>query len=137
MRTVVVVAAVIDDGAGKYLVCRRRPEKQAGGKWEFPGGKLETGENEPEALVREIREELDVEIKVLRLFDRSQTATSIKGEPVTIELACYAAELVGDAPVSSTDHDQLRWVAEGEMSALDWAEPDLPAVKRILIPRCG
>lgn len=137
MKTVVVVAAIIEDGSGRYLACRRRPDKQAGGKWEFPGGKLEPGEVEADALLREIREELAVDIRVVRLFDRSTTETSIKGEPVNIELACYVCELVGERPVSSTDHDQLLWVAEGEMSKLDWAEPDLPAIKRILVPRCG
>lgn len=137
MRTVVVVAAIIEDGAGRYLVCRRKPDKQAGGKWEFPGGKLESGEDETNALVREIEEELSTEIKVIRLFDRSSTATEIKGEAVNIELACYACELVGPSPQGSTDHDELRWVTEPEMSKLDWAEPDLPAVRRMLTPGCS
>lgn len=132
-----VVAAIIEDGAGRYLACRRKPDKQAGGKWEFPGGKLEDGEGEPEALTREIEEELGADIRVLRLFDRSTTATQIKGEPVNIELACYACELVGQPPTSSTDHDELLWVTEPEMSKLDWAEPDLPALRRLLVPRCG
>lgn len=137
MQTVVVVAAIIQDAAGRYLVCRRKPEKQAGGKWEFPGGKLEPGEVETEALAREVKEELNAEIKVIRLFDRSTTATQIKGEPVNIELACYACELVGAPPETSTDHDELRWVIEPEMSKFDWAEPDLPAVRRMLTPGCN
>ena len=80
------------------------------------------------AIVREIREELNVEIVVQRLFDRSTT-----GE---IELVTFVCDLVSDKPTSSTDHSELRWVPESELSKLDWAEPDLPALKRILIPFC-
>jgi 8-oxo-dGTP diphosphatase len=137
MQTIVVVAAIIVDSEGRYLACRRAPDKVSGGKWEFPGGKLDHGETEPEALLREIREELAIEVRVLRLFDRSATETEIKGQSVVIELACYVCDLVGDGPVASTDHDELRWVAENQMSKLDWAEPDLPAVKKILVPTCS
>jgi len=126
-----VVAAIIQRG-DEYLVGRRAPHKSGAGEWEFPGGKPEPGETEPDALEREILEELGVEIRVLRLFDRSVTAV---GE-LEIELACYACELVADAPSASTDHDRLEWVGERELAALNWAGPDRPALKRLLIPFC-
>ena len=126
-----VVAAIIQRG-DEYLVGRRAAHKSSAGEWEFPGGKPEPGETEPAALEREILEELGVEIRVLRLFDRSVTAV---GE-LEIELACYACELVADAPSASTDHDRLEWVGERELAALNWAEPDRPALKRLLIPFC-
>jgi 8-oxo-dGTP diphosphatase len=126
-----VVAAIIQRG-NEYLVGRRAPHKSGAGEWEFPGGKPEPGETEPAALEREILEELGVEIRVLRLFDRSVTAV---GE-LEIELACYACELVADAPSASTDHDRLEWVGERELAALNWAGPDRPALKRLLIPFC-
>jgi 8-oxo-dGTP diphosphatase len=126
-----VVAAIIQRG-NEYLVGRRAEHKSGAGEWEFPGGKPEAGETEPAALEREIREELGVEIRVLRLFDRSVTAV---GE-LEIELACYACELVADAPSASTDHDLLEWVGEGELAALNWAAPDRPALRRLLIPFC-
>jgi 8-oxo-dGTP diphosphatase len=126
-----VVAAIIQRG-DEYLVGRRAAHKSSAGEWEFPGGKPEPGETEPAALEREILEELGVEIRVLRLFDRSVTAV---GE-LEIELACYACELVADAPSASTDHDRLEWVDERELAALNWAAPDRPALKRLLIPFC-
>lgn len=131
METVRVVAAIVqrDD---RYLVCRRSPGKAAAGKWEFPGGKIESGEAPEEALAREIREELGADISVIRLFDRSETVV----DSVVVDLACYVCELKGEAPIQSTDHDQIGWFAENELSGLDWAEPDLPAVKKILIPFC-
>ena len=122
----VVAAIIVRDG--EYLVARRASHKAMAGKWEFPGGKPEPGETDEIALIREIQEELGVEIKIVRHFDTSIT--------YGIELACYAAELVGAAPTTSTDHDQLRWLKESELSSLDWAEADKPAVKRILIPFC-
>ena len=123
-----VVAAIIQDEHGNYLACKRAPHKQAAGKWEFPGGKPEDGESLENALVREIDEELGVQIKVVRQFDRTTT-----GE---IDLVCFVAELTGEKPSKSTDHSELRWVQENDLSKLDWAEPDIPALKKLLIPFC-
>lgn len=121
------MAAIIIDQE-KYLACRRAAHKPLAGKWEFPGGKPEVGESDQAALVREIWEELGAEIKVIRLFD-----VSITNE---IELVCFVCELVGPRPTSSTDHDELLWATEDALSKLDWAEPDKPALKKILIPFC-
>ena len=123
-----VVAAIIQDTEGLYLCCKRGDWKSAPNKWEFPGGKPEGDESLEAAIKREIREELGVEISVKRQFDRSTT-----GE---IELVTFVCDLFGDKPAKSTDHSELRWVHESELSKLDWAEPDLPALKRILIPFC-
>lgn len=125
---IVVVAAIIQDENGNYLCCKRGSWKTSPNKWEFPGGKPEPDEDLDSALVREIKEELNVDIRVIRQFDRSQT-----GE---IDLVCFVADLVGAKPANSTDHSEIRWVSEAELSKLDWAEPDLPALKRILIPFC-
>jgi 8-oxo-dGTP diphosphatase len=126
--TTLVVAAIIQDEQGNYLACKRGEWKAAPNKWEFPGGKPESGEDLQTALIREIREELNTEIRVLRQFDRSVTQD--------IELVCFVCELAGEKPQFSTDHSELAWVPENELSKLDWAEPDLPALKRILNPFC-
>ncbi|MEY4961938.1 MAG: hypothetical protein RLZZ249_635 [Actinomycetota bacterium] len=123
-----VVAAIIQNSHGEYLCCKRGDWKSSPNKWEFPGGKPELGESLEAALIREIQEELGVQISVVRQFDRSTT-----GE---IELVCFVCDLVDQEPATSTDHSELRWVKEQDLSKLDWAEPDLPALKRILIPFC-
>ena len=121
-RTLQVVAAVIvRDGA--VLACRRAPHKDAAGRWEFPGGKVEAGEAPEAALVRELREELDIEVQVGALLDRTVTGR--------VDLACYAAALVGPAPTASTDHDALEWRWIGALAGLDWADADLPVVARL------
>ena len=124
----VVVAAIIQDESGNYLCCKRGEWKASPGKWEFPGGKPQAGEDLAEALIREIREELGVHISIVRQFDRSTT-----GE---IDLVTFVCDLESEKPLNSTDHSEIRWVPEQELSKLDWAEPDLPALKRILIPFC-
>lgn len=118
-RTLQVVAAVIvRDGA--VLACRRAPHKDAAGRWEFPGGKVEPGETPEAALARELREELGVQVRVGSLLDRSTTGT--------VDLAGYATALAGEAPVASTDHDALEWRSTDDLAGLDWADADRPLV---------
>jgi 8-oxo-dGTP diphosphatase len=123
-----VVAAIIQDDDGNFFCAKRGSWKSTPDKWEFPGGKAEEGEPLELALIREIKEELNVDIKILRLFDSSVTGD--------IELICFAAELIGPKPLFSTDHSELAWVGEKDLSALDWAQADLPALGKLLIPSC-
>lgn len=122
--TLHVAAAVIEQD-GLVLACRRNSDRVLGGKWEFPGGKLESGESPAQALVREIREELGVHIAVIGSLTTDET---IVGDQI-IRLICLRAELLGTRPESSTDHDTLRWVRREHLPDLDWADADLPAVR--------
>ncbi|MEY2668695.1 MAG: hypothetical protein RJA59_1333, partial [Pseudomonadota bacterium] len=90
MKRVLVVAAVIRRD-GRILVTRRHPHADRGGQWEFPGGKVEPGEDEAAALVREIREELDCEVTVGALLAR----TTHRYPDLEVELAFYACTLPG------------------------------------------
>lgn len=117
------------------LAARRRPERADGGMWEFPGGKLEPDESPEEALVREIREELGVTIRVGGFVTRAvrSVETGVGVEPGestdTLELETYRATLCDETPVESTDHDQLRWLRASELVGLNWAALDLPTVR--------
>jgi 8-oxo-dGTP diphosphatase len=123
-----VVAAIIQDEDGNFLCAKRGSWKSTPNKWEFPGGKAEPGEELGLAIIREIKEELNAEIKVLSLFDRSVTED--------IELICFFARLIGQKPLFSTDHSELLWLSEKELSKLDWAKADLPALTKLLVPLC-
>lgn len=125
-----VVAGVFTDGE-RVLACRRRPGLAAAGRWEFPGGKCEPGELPGPALERELAEELGVEVEVGSLLDRSTTV--VDGTPIT--LACYFVRPLGDLPTASTDHDQVCWFARHRLRWLDWADPDLPAVRTLALAR--
>lgn len=119
-----VVAAVITEH-DRVLVCRRRPEKAAGGKWEFPGGKVEADEVDAVALRREVREELGVIVNVGEVLTIDDTRVGAR----VIRLVCLRASLIGPPPTRSVDHDRLQWVSTPDLERLDWAEPDWPVVR--------
>lgn len=121
-----VVAAIIGDGE-LVLACRRRAGLHSAGKWEFPGGKVEPSESEQDALRRELYEELRVRVGPLSHLCTDVTESGGR----TIRLSCYRAALVGTRPESSTDHDALAWLTPSQLDQVDWAAPDLPAVRRL------
>ncbi len=122
-----VVAAVFTDQE-YVLACRRRPHLSSGGRWEFPGGKVEAGEEPQAALARELREELDVEAEIGALLDRTITLTP----DGPISLACYLTRSLTPLPATSPDHDVISWFDRSRLAALDWAEPDRPAMWKLI-----
>lgn len=122
-----VVGAVIIDG-DRVLTARRAPGRSAAGLWEFPGGKIEPGESPQQALARELREELDVEIEVGWLIGRGEGEAGER----ELHLDCYWARVRGAAPTTSTDHDLLERVPLTDLAGRDWAGPDVPIVETIL-----
>lgn len=121
-----VVAAVIrhDD---RVLACRRNRDRDAGGKWEFPGGKVEAGETDQEALARELEEELGLNtVSIGSLVSRSTTTENGQA----IELSCYWVDTLQPLTKSS-DHDALRWCFISELASLDWANADQDAIAEL------
>jgi 8-oxo-dGTP diphosphatase len=123
MRTVRVVAAVVRRG-GRILVARRREGGERGGQWEFPGGKVEPGEDEPAALRREIREELGCEVEVGRLLARH----SHRYPDLGVELAFYAGELPPGSEPLPLGCAALEWVEAGQLASRDFCEADRPVL---------
>ena len=126
MNQIHVVAAIfIRDGL--VMAARRAPHKAAAGLWEFPGGKVEIGEDARAALAREIEEELGVDIEVGELVDDSVT---VVGE-TEIRLACYLVSTASQWPTLSSDHDAIEWLSARTIGDVQWAAPDLPAVAKL------
>lgn len=125
-----VVGAVIHRADGTVLAARRRPHRQAGGLWEFPGGKVEDGETPREALVRELREELGLQVQSADIGGFLGRGV-VEGPRRTICLDCYLVPLRSAAPTASTDHDSLHWLRPEELPSLAWAEPDIPIVREL------
>ncbi|MER5384383.1 (deoxy)nucleoside triphosphate pyrophosphohydrolase [Streptomyces sp. NPDC006465] len=125
-RIVVVGAALVR--GGRLLAARRSAPPDLAGRWELPGGKVEQGETPERALVRELREELGVEAEVL---ERVPGEWPLKPGYV---LVVWAARLLpGSAePRPLEDHDELRWLAPGEIWDVDWLDQDVGAVKGAL-----
>lgn len=126
---VVGAAILLDDrdGAGpRVLACRRTRPAATAGRWEFPGGKVEPGEDPAAALVREIGEELGCLIEV-RDWLASRTPV---GNGLELEVAT-AVLTAGEARPRQGDHDAMRWLSADELDQVDWLEPDLPAVAEV------
>jgi 8-oxo-dGTP diphosphatase len=122
----VKVTAGIIERDGKVLIARRRPGKHMGGKWEFPGGKIEPGETPEESLARELEEELSVRAEIGGFL----CSAAYSGEGVSLELLVYRVrQIVGD-PVLH-EHQEIRWVVPGELAQFDLAYSDRKVVEAL------
>lgn len=126
MGTIKVVCGIIykDD---TVLICRRKPEKSLGGFWEFPGGKVDLNESYEESLIRELKEELALEVKIKRPFI---THTHQYGEN-SIELISYICTTSQDK-IQSTDHDQIEWIYTINLLDFKLAAADIPIAKALI-----
>ncbi len=120
-----VVAAVIEDGAGRVLVAQRPAHKHLALKWEFPGGKVETGEAPESALARELREELGIEIELHRALPEF---THDYGSVVIVMMPFICRIAPDSAAPHPHEHIALRWVTPAELNDVDLAPADWPIV---------
>ena len=126
MKKVEVVAAIIQKD-NKIFCAQRNLSKSMGGKWEFPGGKIEVGETKEEALVREIKEELDSVISV------DQYLMTVEHDYPTfhITMHAYLCTLVNGELVLKEHNDSV-WLEQEQLNKLDWADAYIPIVKKIV-----
>jgi 8-oxo-dGTP diphosphatase len=120
-RIQVVGAAIVREA--RVLVTRRGPAMALAGKWEFPGGKVEPGEDPRAALRREIAEELGVAVTVGARIGRG---TAPAGESVIV-LDVYCARL-DSGEIAPVEHSEWGWFDADAMRELDWAEADVPVL---------
>ena len=126
-RVDVVGAALLRDG--RVLACRRTSPPQLAGMWEFPGGKVDPGESDEQALVRELREELGCAATIGQRIGPDLPI----GE--TAVLRIYLAHLEGQPQL--LDHDAHRWLAADQLDEVPWIPVDAPvvaALRQLLTP---
>ena len=116
-----VVAAVLVDRQGRVLVAQRPPGKWAAGRWEFPGGKVEPGEDEAAAVVRELHEELGVRVDAQQRL--AEVCHDYPDRRVAIGLWLV---LRHEGEPQGLDGQALRWVTLEELADIDLLEADLP-----------
>lgn len=93
-------------------------------KWEFPGGKMEVGETKKESIMREIKEELNIEIEIIKALKSYKTEL----EDVIIELIPFICS-IRKGKIISREHENTIWLKKEELFKLNWAEPDIPLMK--------
>ncbi len=125
MKTIKVVAAIIRDGDSIFATQRGYGEYKDG--WEFPGGKVEPGETPQEALVREIKEELDADIVVGKLL----TTVEHDYPEFHLSMDCFWAELKDGSQLKLLEHEAARWLSLDCLYEVEWLPADIRVVKAI------
>ncbi len=129
MKTVNVVAALIlrtNDRGEREIFASQRGYGEFKDGWEFPGGKIESGESEEEALKREINEELATQIKV-----SSHIATVEYDYPTFhLSMKCYACEIVR-GKLELLEHENAAWLSKGNLRSVNWLPADITILDKI------
>lgn len=121
-----VVCAIMRNEQGKIFIARRAPNKSMAGKWEFPGGKIESNETHQEALKREMEEEFGVTIEV-----GEYVGENVHHYPTfSIRLIAYESKHL-NGEFGLTDHDLFDWVTNKELKEVDLAEADVFLIENI------
>lgn len=128
---ILVVAAALYGRDGRVLIAQRPPGKHMAGRWEFPGGKVDAGESESEALARELREELGIEVTSSRPFMRLAHSYNDRN----VELSMWIVDSYRGEP-QSLDGQSLRWVDPARLDAEDILEADKPFVEALQKRAC-
>lgn len=125
MKTINVVAAVIMKEGKVFATQRGYGEFKDG--WEFPGGKVEAGESPEEALRREIREELEVEVNVGELIDTIE----YDYPAFHLSMKCYACTIAGGSP-HLLEHEAARWLSADQLDSVAWLPADITLIPKII-----
>ena len=124
MKTVKVVAAIIIENGKVFATQRGYGEFKDG--WEFPGGKIESGETSKQALVREIKEELATEIEVGELLD------TVEYDYPTFHLSmdCFVCK-IKSGDLELREHEAAKWLTKDSLYTVDWLPADLGLIEKI------
>ena len=121
-----VVAALIRDGR-RFLVSQRKPDDTFPDHWEFPGGGVEAGESDENALVRELDEELGIEAAVDTLFCRVEHS---RPDGLVLDMRIYECRVLSGQP-RPIEVQALQWIAPEEAETLDFPPADRPILKKL------
>ena len=127
MKKIIKVVGAILIKEGRILCAQRGGEKSLPFLWEFPGGKIEQGESPHQALIRELSEELLIEVELeANIFD----AVSYEYDFGVVNLTTIIGKLKSGEPVL-TEHQEIRWLSPEELFGVEWAPADIPIVKQL------
>ena len=121
-----VVAAIITNKEEKILIAKRSLKKSQGGLWEFSGGKIEKNESKEDAIVREIKEELNMDIICNGYFDKKMYEYPDK----IINLIALKCTMIGES-YDVLEHEQIAWITKEEFENYEFAPADIYFVEKI------
>lgn len=121
-----IATAAIIKRRGRYLVAKRKAGGLVGGKWEFPGGKVEDNESLRQSLVRELNEELSIKVRIGEFFDEHVH----RYKNGSIKLYAYTIKHYS-GKIELKEHDEIRWVEPRELCYMDFVGNDKPLVNKI------
>ncbi|MEY8191845.1 (deoxy)nucleoside triphosphate pyrophosphohydrolase [Peribacillus simplex] len=127
-KQVKVVAAIIENEKDEILCALRSPEMSIPNMWEFPGGKVEMGEDIFTALKREINEELQCQVETEASIFNDNTH---EYETFIINLLSIKSRIIGGTPTAN-EHSKLIWLKRENLGSLKWAPADIPAVEQLI-----
>lgn len=124
---IVVGAAIVDSlsSPSRVLATRRNRPQALAGRWEFPGGKVEHGESAETALLREIREELDVTLMLGEELAPAGRSWRISDR---LTLRIFLAEVFVGTPRPGESHDKIQWLSADDLETVDWLDADREAM---------
>lgn len=125
MKTIEVVAAIIHKD--NYYLATQRGYGDFEGMWEFPGGKIEEGESREEALKREIKEELDAEVKIEKFL----CIVDYDYPNFHLIMHCYHCS-IGDGEIRLLEHQSAKWLTKDELNEVEWLPADISVIERLL-----
>lgn len=129
MKKIEVVCAVIKNN-DKYFCCQRGPGRALAYKWEFPGGKIEAHETQEHAIIREIKEELDSDIEVVKYLGTVNHKYLDIEKPFEITMHAYLCSL-SNGTLELSEHIDSKYATVEEMKKMDFAEADKPILDMI------
>ena len=123
MTAIKVSMGIILDSEGKILIAQRNLQKNFGGMWEFPGGKQEANESPEDALIRELKEELSIDVEVLRSFP----PYDFRDESIEVSFYPIQCKIIGGMIVNH-EHEEVKFISLEEIDNFEFAPPDYETV---------
>lgn len=121
-----VVAAIIENNDGDILIAKRNSKKSQGGLWEFPGGKIEKNESADDAIKREIKEELNIDIEINKWIIEKRHEYPEK----TINLILCSAKWIG-GELDLSEHEDSKWIKKEDIFNFQFADADKEIINEI------
>jgi 8-oxo-dGTP diphosphatase len=128
MKKVIRVVAAVLEREGRYLITQRRESAVLPLQWEFPGGKVEAGENDEDALCRELSERLDADFEIGKKIGEKHHIY----DGYEVILALYAAKLIPGRPMRAKRVRDFRWVASSEFGQYQFPDADQRTMDQLL-----